>query len=145
MLGGVVSAAALHRFGVSAAATVTDNYDTGSQDARNETIYGHHLVIRAPDGRSVESYFSDDQMAVYPFVGFQPSQGDVFTVRYLPRHPHELAIVADDGSPWALTTRCNQLHGVMAMIAARAGFTHAAVDQAAVTAMEAKAQAAGCS
>lgn len=145
VFGDALASRLLHRFGTSAAATVTGNYATSVQYNSHDVV-GHHVLLRGADGRAVATSFEDDDFNVYPphNATDYPGIGDVFTVRYLQRFPDDFTIVADDGSPWARARRCGALVEAQAQAGERAGFSHAAEDRAAWQAAARTASAAGC-
>ena len=145
VFGSALSTRLLHRFGTSAAATVTGSYGTSVQ-YNNHDVVGHHVMLRGPDGRAVATSFEDDDFNVYPphNATTYPGTGDVFTVRYLRRFPGDFTILADDDSPWAKRRRCRSLAEAVAQAAQRAVFSRAAADHAAWLAASRGAAAAGC-
>ncbi len=65
----------------------------------------------SPNGPVVETPFRSDDFNVYPPRNRTryPDSGDVFTVRYLPRHSDELVIVRNDSNRWSNRLRCEEL------------------------------------
>ena len=124
-----VSTRLVYRFGETGEATITGSYGTSTQ-YNDRAVVGHRVLLRAADGRTVETSFEDDDFNVYPprNATIYPGQGDRFTVRYLSRFPQDFVIVSNDDSPWAQSLRCNALMAGMA--GARAKYQFAPTTEA---------------
>ncbi|HYD14196.1 MAG TPA: hypothetical protein VEC11_15225 [Allosphingosinicella sp.] len=125
---------------------VTGQFATA--DMRNqEPVVGFNVVIRKADGGIVRTSFRSDGFNVYPSANAvrYPPAGVRFNVRYLPIHPEDFVIVANDDSEWARSLRCGDL--VQEVAAAQSASNLAPGDAALARARDAAlaaARAGGC-
>ncbi len=105
--GPALNGAFLHRYGVSATATVTGLADTGNE-YNDRRVYRHAVAFRTADGEARTGSFDDDDFNVSPAPGgiSYPTPGEVFTLRYIAGVPWNFVIVADDASPYARRVTC---------------------------------------
>lgn len=100
----------IYHNGETGEGVVTDQYRTA--DVYNdEPVIGFNVLIRKADGGIVRTGFRTDSFNVYPPANAvrYPPVGARFTVRYLPIHPEDFVIVANDDSEWARSLRCGAL------------------------------------
>lgn len=110
LLGANLADALIDHYGDAGAAIVTGSFATGDQYNRKDVV-GHRVLIRTIDGKTVSGEFRTDDFNVRPAGNAvtYPGPGDVFTVDYLPHHPGDFVIRADDASPWATKLACDRL------------------------------------
>jgi hypothetical protein len=108
--GTAVGVRTVHAFGEQGTATITGSYGTSTQ-YNNHNVVGYHVLLKAVDGKVVETSFEDDDFNIYPPKNAvtYPGVGDHFTVYYLRWFPHDFIIVDNDDSPWASALRCARL------------------------------------
>ncbi len=126
LVGTGVANALIERYGEAGAATVTGTFATNTQYNRRDVV-GNRVLIRTIDGRTVSAEFRTDDFNVRPAQNAvsYPGPGDVFTVDYLPHHPADFVIRADDASPWAKRLACGRLDAWRAEAERRSGFSPA--------------------
>ncbi len=147
MVGPWLASVLVYHAGVSGSAIITGSHATGVQ-YNNHDVRAHTVLIRAPDGRVVESSFADDDFNVYPSHNqtYYPGKGDAFTVRFLQHAPRTFVIVANDDSPWARQRRCAKIEQTRSDAESKARFAPAdARYKALYDRASADARAAGCS
>ena len=136
----------IYHNGEAGEGVVADQYRTA--DVYNdEPVIGFNVLIRKADGAIVGTGFRTDSFNVYPPANAvrYPPVGARFSVRYLPIHPRDFVIVADDDSEWARSLRCGDLLGEFARAERELGFAPA--DSAFARARDdalAAARAGGC-
>ncbi len=110
LVGNDLAHALIDRYGATGAAMVTGSFATSTQYNRHDVI-GYRVLIGTADGRVVEGQFRTDDFNVRGLgdTSIYPGPGDVFTIRYLPRHPQDFIIRNDDESPWARKLACDRL------------------------------------
>lgn len=102
---------------------VTGQYRTS--DAYNyQQVIGYNAVIRTAGGSVVRTSFRSDSFNVHPSANEvrYPQAGERFNVRYLPAHPEDFVIIADDDSPYARGLRCGDLLQELAAAARASNF-----------------------
>ncbi|MGA3344852.1 MAG: hypothetical protein ABSC76_08290 [Terracidiphilus sp.] len=106
-LGTSISAYAVHACGVTASATITGSYGTGTR-YNHHNVIGYHVLYKTTDGKVIESSFEDDDFNIYPPHNSRtyPGVGAEFNVRYLKLFPKDFIIVSNDDSTWAAHLRC---------------------------------------
>ncbi len=109
-IGPWLSGLLVYHLGRSGSAVITGTFATSTQ-YNNHDVVGYHVLIRAADGKVMNTSFEDDDFNVYPSHNATryPGADDRFTVRYLPHFPSRFVIVSDDDSPWAKGLRCGGL------------------------------------
>jgi hypothetical protein len=100
----------IYRYGESGEGVVTGQYRT-ADFYNDEPVIGFNVIIRKADGGIVRTAFRSDSFNVYPPANRvrYPTAGARFNVRYLPDHPEDFVIVANDDSAWARSLRCGDL------------------------------------
>ena len=100
----------IYRHGETGEGVVTGQYRT-ADFYNDEPVIGFNVIIRKADGGIVRTGFRSDSFNVYPPANRvrYPPAGARFNVRYLPDHPEDFVIVANDASAWARSLRCDDL------------------------------------
>jgi hypothetical protein len=104
----------IYRFGEQGIARITGSYATSTQYNEHDVV-GYHVLVKTPEGKTVETGFEDDDFNVYPShnrVSY-PSVGDNFNVRYLRHFPGAFVMITNDDSAWAVNLRCTQLNNAL--------------------------------
>lgn len=104
-----LNGAMLYRHGRDADAVITSYEHTGST-YNDQEVLRYHVAIRPPGGEAFEGRFESMDFNVYPSENSvsYPSQGETFTVRFIPGAPENFVIVADDGRPYARRVICDE-------------------------------------
>jgi len=100
----------IHHYGIDGDGVIVRNSPTASL-YNNRPVHAYDVVIRTGDGKVHETRFRSDAFNVWPPTNrvSYPDVGDHFTARYLPHHPDDFIILADDDTPWARSLRCREL------------------------------------
>lgn len=80
VFGTSIATSLIYRVGVAGAATITASHATSTQ-YNNYNVRGYTVLIRAADGKVIETGFQDDDFNVYPWHNgtVYPGRGDTFT------------------------------------------------------------------
>ena len=105
----------IYRYGESGEGVVTRQYRT-ADFYNDEPVIGFDVILRKADGGIVRTAFRSDSFNIYPPANRvrYPSEGARFNVRYLPAHPEDFVIVANDDGAWARSLRCGDLRLALA-------------------------------
>jgi hypothetical protein len=106
LFGSSLTTPLIFHYGETGEGVVAGQFTTA--DVRNqEPVVGFNVLIRKANGDIVRTSFRSDSFNVYPSANEvrYPPIGTRFNIRYLPVHPEDFVIVANDDSPWARSLR----------------------------------------
>ena len=107
IFGHAINSRLIYAVGKPGKAEAISSYQTSTR-YNNHNVVGYRVLIRAQDGKVIQTGFADDDFNVYPShnsVSY-PQQGDRFNVRYLEHFPGSFIIITNDDSPWTLALQC---------------------------------------
>ena len=111
IIGPMVNAQFLNKFGVLADAVITDVEGTNTM-YNEEPVMRFNTLIRKQDGSSHETSFTSMDFNSYPssFKGFRiPSPNVEFKVKYIPGAESNFVIMAEMDSEFSNSARCTDL------------------------------------